>query len=184
MKPLSQLIWITSIISFFILTGCTSVPKPPIARISLNVQSNINAYSSDKTESGARPVVIRLYELTSPGPFNSLVDFSSVFYDYKTALEGKLLNSEEFILIPGERKKINWPMHLNTRFVAVVAAFKHLDHSVWYATTPIPENESTPEIYILLKGNNVLIGAKKECGFFCKLTTPKPPVGSLYEVID
>lgn len=183
MKLLLRLILATSIISLFILTGCTSTPKPPIAQISLNVQPNINSYAINQTEAEARPVVIRLYELTSLSAFNSS-DFFSVFNEHKTLLEGELVHSEEFRLIPGKKQKFNRPLHLNTRYVGVVAAFRDLEHSQWRAATAIPAKESAPEIYILLEGNKVMIGAKEACGFFCGLWAPKPPAGSLYEPIE
>lgn len=134
-------------------------------------------------EPEARPVVIRLYELTSLDAFKSK-DFISVFYDYKTALEGVLLNSEEFSLAPGTKQKFNRPLHMDTRYVGVVAAFKDIEHSEWSATTTIPSKESAPEIYIFLDRNKILVGAKRECAFFCQLSSPKPPAGTLYEAIE
>lgn len=179
-----QLTHIVSITVLLILTGCSSPPKPPIAQVSLNVQSNINLYSAaEMKESEARPVVIRLYELTSLATFNS-ADFFSIFNEYKTALANELLNSEEFRLIPGQKQKFNRTLHLDTQYVGVVAAFRDLEHSQWRAATAIPVKEQSPEIYIFLEGNKVLVGAKPECGFFCQFQSPKPQPGTLYEVID
>lgn len=182
MRFLLRFILATTAISLFILTGCASTPKPPIAQISINVQPNINSYSIDKSEPEANPVVIRLYELTSNAAFNSN-DFLSFFYDYKAALKDELLKSEEFKLIPNKKLKFNRSLHLNTQYVGVVAEFKNFEHSQWRAITAIPAKESAPEIYILLEGNKVMIGAKEACGFFCGLWSPKPPAGSLYEPI-
>ncbi|MBK9663422.1 MAG: hypothetical protein IPO71_10595 [Nitrosomonas sp.] len=43
-------IWIILIASCLILTGCSSTPKPPVAVVSLNVQPNINPFSTSTTE--------------------------------------------------------------------------------------------------------------------------------------
>lgn len=184
MKLVSHLIQITSTIALlFLLIGCSSASKPPTARISLNVQPNINPYSDGITKPEARPVVIRIYELRSLAAFNT-TDFFSIFNNYNEALDTELLNSEGFQLLPGKKLKFDRLLNADTRFIGVVSAFRDLERSQWRAATAIPLNESAPEVYILLKGNKVMIGAKRECSFFCQLRTPKPPVGSLYEFIE
>ena len=187
MTPKSQFLKIfTFLLLCLLLIGCSSTPKPPIATVSLNVQSNINSFSTitDKTKAlEARPVVVRFYELTSLSVFSS-ADFFSVFNDYKTTLESELITSEEFRLMPGQKQKFNRTLHLDTRYVGVVAAFRDLEHSQWRASTAIPVKEQSPEIYIFLEGNKVLVGAKPECGFFCQFQSPKAQPGTLYEVIE
>lgn len=181
---ITPLTLIAAITILLILIGCSSPPKPPIAQVSLNVQPNINLYSTAETkESEARPVVIRFYELTSLATFDS-ADFFSIFNEYKATLGNELLNSEEFRLIPGQKQKFNRTLHLDTRYVGVVAAFRDLEHSQWRTSVTIPVKEQSPEIYIFLEGNKVLIGAKPECGFFCQFQSPKPQPGTLYEVIE
>lgn len=165
-----------------LLTGCASAPKPTIAQISLNAQTNINpSFVSETKEGDARPIVVRFYELTTPVTFNS-ADFFSVFNEYKSTLDNELLNSEEFRLIPGHKQKFKRTLHLDTRHVGVVAAFRDIEQAQWRASTAIPVKEKNPEIYIFLEGNKILIGAKPHCGFFCK-SEPAPP-GTLYEVIE
>lgn len=183
MKRVSQLIQLTFIWSLLFLAGCSSTPKPPVAQISLNVQDAINPYTDGINEPKSRPVVIRVYELKSLAAFNT-ADFFSAFNHYQETLNTELLNSEEFHLFPGKKLKFERTLHLDTRYIGVVSAFRDLEHSQWRAATAIPREESHPEIYVLLEGNQVLIGAKPQCGFLCRLWSPKPPVGSLYEIID
>lgn len=168
MKLFSRLLWRVSIFGVLILIGCISAPKPPVAQISLNVQHNINSYTnvSDLIKSEARPVVIRFYELTSVAAFNS-TDFFSIFNDYKTVLDGELLNSEEFRLTPGMNQNFSRTLHINTRYIGVIAAFRDLEHSQWQAFAAIPAKESMPEIQISLDGNKVSVEVKKNCIFFC-----------------
>jgi predicted component of type VI protein secretion system len=82
------------------------------------------------------------------------------------------------------RQKFNRPLNLDTRYVGVVAAFRDLENAQWKAFTAVPVKEKEPEIYIFLKKNQILIGAKEPCGFFCSMWTPKPEPGTLYEVIE
>ncbi|MBK9663421.1 MAG: type VI secretion system lipoprotein TssJ [Nitrosomonas sp.] len=110
--------------------------------------------------------------------------FFSVFNDYKTALENELITSEEFRLMPGQKQKFNRTLNIDTRYVGIVAAYKDLEQSQWRASAAVPLKESAPEIYIFLEGNKIQIGAKPACGFFCQFQSPKPPPGTLYEVIE
>lgn len=185
-RVLSPFIWITFVVSCLILTGCSGPPKPPVAAVSLNVQPNINPFTTTteltKTPE-ARPVVIRFYELTSLASFNS-ADFFSIFNEYKATLENELIASEEFRLVPGQKQKFNRTLNIDTRFIGVVAAYKDLEQSQWRASTAIPPKEKAPEIYIFLDGNKIQIGAKPACGFFCQFQSTKPPPGTLYEVIE
>ncbi len=173
----------TLIITILLLVGCASAPKPPVATMSLNVQENINQYTNETSTPEARPVVIRVFELNSLAAFNT-ADFFSIFDNHSEALGSELLNSEEFQLSPGRKLKFNRTLQLDTRYVGVVAAFRDIENAHWRAATTIPANEQAPEIYILLKEKTVMIGAKQACGFFCRLWSSKPPVGSLYEVIE
>ncbi|MDR4515601.1 type VI secretion system lipoprotein TssJ [Nitrosomonas sp.] len=203
MKPLPKFYYAASISLFLFLSGCSSTPKPPIARISLNVQKDINLYCKNVSKSQmntqqinspspycpessvpeARPVVIRLYELRSLAAFNS-TDFLSVFNDFNAALGNELLFSEELRLIPGMRHKYIRPLNFDTRYIGVVAAFRDLEHAQWRTFTPIPPQEKAPQIYIFVKENTIMTGAKSPCGFFCRMWTPQPPAGTLYEMIE
>lgn len=183
MGLVSHIIRATSVLTLLFLVGCASTPKPPIAQISLNVQSDINPYSDGIAKPEARPVVIRFYELRSLAAFNT-TDFFSVFSNYNETLNTELLNSEEFQLSPGEKLKFSRTLDFDTRYVGVVAAFRDLEHAQWRATASVPPGEKDPEVYVLLQENKVMVGVKPACGFFCQLWSPKPPADSLYEIIE
>ncbi len=182
MKVVSNLTRAILVITLLFLVGCASAPKPPIAKVSLNVKDNINLYTNENNHTEARPVVIRIYELNSLAAFNN-ADFFSIFNNYEAALGSEHLNSEEFQLPPGEQLKFDRTLHIDTRYIGVISAFRDLEHAQWRAATTVPLKESAPEIYIMIEGNKVMIGAKRACGFFCRIWSPKPPVGSLYEIV-
>jgi type VI secretion system protein VasD len=183
MLPVSYVIQIVFITTLLAIAGCNSTPKPPVARISLNIQPTINPYTDGISKPEPRPVTIRIYELKSQTAF-STADYHSLTSHYKEILDNDLLNSEEFQLFPGKKFKFDRTLHPDTRFVGVVSAFRNLEHSRWRAMAALPPEESNPEIYVLLEGNQVSIGAKPACSFFCRLWSPDPPAGSLYEVIE
>lgn len=183
MLPILYAIRIIFITALLAAAGCSSTPKPPIAQISLNVQPMINPYTDGIREPEPRPVTIRIYELKSQTAF-STADYHSLISYYKETLDSDLLNSEEFQLFPGKKLRFNRTLHPDTRFVGVVSAFRDLEHARWRATAALPPDESNPEIYVLLEGNQVLIGARPECSFLCRLRSPAPPAGSLYEIIE
>lgn len=183
MPTVSHTIHVAFITILLVIAGCSSTPKPPVAQISLNVQPTINPYTDGISGPEPRPVIIRIYELKSQTAF-STADYHSLTSRYKEILDSDLLNSEEFQLSPGKKFKLDRTLHPDTRFIGVVSAFRDLEHARWRAMAALPPEESNPEIYILLESNQVSIGAKPACSFLCRLWSPDPPAGSLYEIIE
>ncbi len=90
--------------------------------------------------------------------------------------------------IEGPEITSSYPTHLETNYNAksIAISFNELvtltDPKNNIIITPPLKNK--PEIYILLEGTKVMIGAKQPCGFLCQLWSAKPPAGSLYEIIE
>lgn len=179
----SRILIAVTIILFLSLIGCSSTPKPTIAKLSFNIQPTINPYLGEKNLSEPRPVVIRIYELKSAATFNT-ADFLSLFNQFNETLKSDLLDSEEIYLSPGKKFKFDRKLNSNTQFLGVVAAFRDIELAQWRAITEMPVDELHPEIFLLVENNKILIGAKEKCGFFCQLWSPKAPPGSLYEIIE
>jgi type VI secretion system protein VasD len=76
------------------------------------------------------PVLIRLYELKAVAGFNT-GDFMSLFQRDQAELGGDLLAREEFILQPGESRKLDRTLNEQTQFVGVFAAFRDIDRARW-----------------------------------------------------
>lgn len=143
---------ITSIIALItLLLGCGSdpekpEPEPPQTLIdaqivaSCQVNPDINGRPS--------PIVVRLYELKSLGKFEE-ADFYKLFEDYSSLLSSDLLASEQFNLHPGETKIINHAVSPETKFFAVTAAYRDLNHAVWRNAIPL-ETAKTTQFKVML----------------------------------
>ncbi len=170
-----HLIKISAVAALFFLAGCASTPEPVVVRMDLHARSAVNPDANGR----ASPVVVKVYELKSTAAFDA-VDFFSVFEDGQKALGAELLNQEAFQLRPGERLELDRPLHLDTRHVAAVAAFRDLEHAQWRDSLAIPPKQAISRIIIQLDGNRILIGGEGECAFFC-LQKPQP-LGRLEEI--
>jgi len=139
-----------------LLCACASgPPKPAIIQTSVTVASDVNPDARGR----ASPVVLRLFELKNLGAFQS-ADFFSLLERDKEALGGELVAKEEFTLSPGEKKQFVRPLQADTRYVAVVAAFRDLEKSSWRAAIPVRVSQSMP-VTISLRSHDVSIRAEK-----------------------
>lgn len=167
MKFVLNVVCYISAITLLLLNGCASTPKPVIVKISINAQPSLNPDSRGRPS----PVVMKLYELKSDVAFNG-GDFFSVFDNEQKTLGGDLLNSEVFQLRPGETLKLERPIQPDARYVAVVAAFRDLEHSQWRAALAIPPKKKIKRIAVQLDANKIMISGEQKCLLWCG-STPK-----------
>ena len=99
-----------------------------------------NDLNRDEKERAA-PVLVHLYELRSSARFEA-ADYFSLQSDDRAALGGDLLKSEEFILRPGEEKRIRRKSHPDVEAVALMVGYRELAQADWRAVRhlePAPE---------------------------------------------
>lgn len=139
-----------------LLSSCASgPPKPAVIQANVTVAGDANPDARGR----ASPVVLRLFELTNLGAFQS-ADFFSLIERDKEALGGELVAKEEITLLPGEKKHFDRPLQANTRFVAVVAAFRDLEKSSWRASIPVRASQAMP-VAISVRSRDVSISVEK-----------------------
>lgn len=126
-------------------------PKPTVLQISLAVDLNANPDARGR----ASPVVARMLELKSLAAFQS-TDFFSLFDHEKDVLGSELVTKEELLLQPGENQQFTRELQPETRFVAVLAAYRDIERSRWRASIPITLNETTPVIISVRERDVVL----------------------------
>lgn len=170
-----HLIKITPVAALFFLAGCAGTPEPVVVRLDLHAKAAVNPDAQGR----ASPVVVKVYELKSTAAFDA-ADFFSVFEDGQKALGAELLNQEAFQLRPGERLELDRPLHLDTRHVAAVAAFRDLEHAQWRDSMAIPSKQAISRVVIQLDGNRILIGGEGECAYLC--LQKREPLGKLDEI--
>jgi type VI secretion system protein VasD len=147
--------------SAVLLSACAAKPpKPAPAHAELIVSGDVNPDASGR----ASPVVVRVYQLRNDGEFNG-ADFFSVYEKEKETLGASLVSREEYVLAPGENRKLELPLNAETRFIAVVAAFRDIRTARWRAISRPPEKKLTDllrkgGITVRLDKDNVTLAVK------------------------
>jgi type VI secretion system protein VasD len=120
----------------FILNGCglfsKDDPSPAAAAIAASVQLNLAASNNlnPDIEGRASPLVIRIYQLESIAAFNNS-DFFAL-YENDQALAGKDIKyREEQEIRPGQKISSKHALQSGARYIAILAAFRDLDHAQW-----------------------------------------------------
>jgi len=120
-----------------LLGACASKPpKPAPTHAELIVSADVNPDASGR----ASPVVVRVYQLRNDGEFNS-ADFFGVYEKEKETLGASLVSREEYVLAPGENRKLDLPLNGDTRFIGVVAAYRDIRVARWRAISRPPEKK-------------------------------------------
>ena len=144
-----------------LLSACAAKPpKPAPAHAELIVSGDVNPDASGR----ASPVVVRVYQLRNDGEFNG-ADFFSVYEKEKETLGASLVSREEYVLAPGEDRKLELPLNAETRFIAVVAAFRDIRTARWRAISRPPEKKLTDLLFkhgitVRLDKDNVTLAVK------------------------
>lgn len=125
------------------LGGCASkAPKP--SKVSGAIQANVQLNPS--VTNRPSPVLLRIYELKSATVFNS-ADFMALFQGDQATLAADLVSREEMMLQPGEQRPYNKTLAPETRFIAVMAAYRNLERATWrQAVAVLPGREQVLQI--------------------------------------
>jgi len=111
-------------------------PKPPPPPPKLSVRITAGAMLNPDVNGRASPVVVRVYELKSLAPFEA-ADFMSLYQQDRAVLGADLLSREEYVLAPGEEKRIEKLLGAEVRGVGVMAAFRNVEAARWRAATSV-----------------------------------------------
>ncbi|CAH1563413.1 MULTISPECIES: type VI secretion system lipoprotein TssJ [Vibrio] len=110
------------------LIGCSAanLVVDPYADLEITASHNINPDSNGRPS----PVVIYIFELTSPTVFESQ-DFFSIYESYDKVLGPDLVNKFEISLTPGQKEVYQASMSPQTEYLGLVAAFRDIENSNW-----------------------------------------------------
>jgi type VI secretion system protein VasD len=136
------------------IAGCADKPvKPVVSQIQLTVTAaaDVNPDAHNRPS----PVSARVYALKSSTIFES-ADFFSL-YDKDTATLGQdVIRQEELLLRPGDNKSIDMTLPPEARVLAVLVAFRDLEHARWRAVRLI-EIGKPSALHIKATGRQVTI---------------------------
>ncbi|MDE2119117.1 MAG: type VI secretion system lipoprotein TssJ [Betaproteobacteria bacterium] len=107
----------------------------------LDLQFVASADLNPNERGQAAPVLVRLYELSAPQPFES-ADYFELAGDDKAALGASLLRQEEFVLRPGEQRRVRRKAATGMRALGVTAAYRDLPQSAWRACRELQAPQS------------------------------------------
>lgn len=105
------------------------------------------------------PVVVRLLELKAPATFQG-ADFFALYQDEKQTLGADWVAREEFEFKPGDVQDLRFALQPDSSFVAILAAYRHLDKANWRMVLPIKLKEKN-ELTVLLNSRGVELATQR-----------------------
>jgi type VI secretion system protein VasD len=130
------------LMSALMLAACKSAPPPPPAPTVVHIDVDALAQSNPDHTGRPSPVLVRVYELKTTAAFES-TDFFTLYGKDQATLGADLNAKNEFLLKPGDHQSVETVVQPGTKFVAVVAAYRDIEHSRWRAIAPVPPNQTT-----------------------------------------
>ena len=121
--------------------SCAAPPPPPpptIVNVSLATTATVNQTPDKK---GA-PIVLRLYQLSSPAGFNG-AEFFQLFNKDQATLGTDLVKREDFELSPGQTKSATLTPTDMVKAVGVFGAYRDFQHVTWRGVADIPAHLTT-----------------------------------------
>jgi len=107
-------------------TMAQDAKEPTKLVFSIEATSGVNPDDSQRPS----PIKVRIYELKESGTFSE-ADYFSLEKTDKTVLAADLLAKDEFILRPGESKKIERKSNPQTTAIGILAGYRDLPNAVW-----------------------------------------------------
>jgi type VI secretion system protein VasD len=115
-----------------LLAGCADKPPPPpppvISRVTLNLIAGADA--NPDARGRASPLTVRVYALKTSGAFEA-ADFFSLFDKDQATLGAEMVQREEFLLRPGDNKKLELSLAPDVKAIGLVAAYRDLERARW-----------------------------------------------------
>ncbi|WP_309924010.1 type VI secretion system lipoprotein TssJ [Caballeronia sp. LZ033] len=129
---------VSALVCALALGACASSDAPPAHEpLKLDVAIRASSTVNPDDQKRAAPILVRVYELKSLDAFNE-ADFQSLQDKDKTVLAADLVMRDQFMLRPGESRRIARNAHGASTALGVIAAYRDLPHAVWRATTLLP----------------------------------------------
>lgn len=107
-------------------------PPPPKLTISIAAGRMVNPDINGR----ASPVILRIYELKSPAPFDG-ADFMSLYQQDRSVLGGELIAREELVMEPGQNQAISKLLAPEARVLGVIAIFRDVERARWRSSVTL-----------------------------------------------
>jgi len=147
-RILQTAFWFVFIIG---LTGCFGGPSAIRIKGSIQTSYDVNPDPTGQ----ASPIVVRIYQLRSPGPFQNS-DFFELYDNEIATLGENLITWEEFELQPNHDLEYNTKFDPETRYMGVIAAFRDLENARWRELVTLPDKR---KVHIHIKLESLAVSA-------------------------
>lgn len=122
------------VLTLLALGGCArdKAPDPSPVELVLTASPEVNPDRNDRPS----PVLVRVYELSSTGAFET-ADFFAVLEQDQAVIGSEMVNRWEFQLDPGETTTLDASFQAASGFIGIFAAYRQIDQAQWRAVAPI-----------------------------------------------
>jgi type VI secretion system protein VasD len=122
-----------------LLPGCKSADsRPTVLKLKLSASPTVNRDGSGRPS----PIAVRIYELKSPGTIDT-ADFFTLQTKDQATLGTDLNTRRDYMLRPGDVLNLEQTLQPDTRYVALVAAYREVERSRWRAVHPVTPHKTT-----------------------------------------
>ncbi len=126
--------WLLAVAAGTLLTACAAPEKPVTTPVTLNLVAAPD--TNPDVQGRASPLVTRYYVLKAPGAFES-ADFFALQDKDTATLGADLVQREEFILRPGERRRVQLTLAADVKALGFTGAYRDLSHARWRLSTTL-----------------------------------------------
>lgn len=139
-------------LSVLLLAGCSSkqvqTVLPYSVPVSIEVADDVNQYGDGRP----RSVVVRIYQLTEPGPFEN-AEFLDLYQSDTLLLADSLVDVRYLDpLVPGSELQMNLDVQVQSRYLAVLAEFADYINARATGIAVLSEEPDQYPVYIRLNG--------------------------------
>ncbi|WP_177419184.1 type VI secretion system lipoprotein TssJ [endosymbiont of Lamellibrachia barhami] len=172
MRSRHLLLFFTLILSLLFI-GCGEKKAPPPTQLAAKFLASLHV--NPNAEGTPSPVVVRFYELKTPGIFED-TDFFTLYDGDIAVLGADLVARNEFKVMPGKTLPLLRELDPKTRFIGVMAAFRDLNNAIWRATAPIALHQVNAYTILLGRGEVSISETKPARDDEQKKKSQEPPM--------
>lgn len=149
----SRILRLLSVLVALCTAGMSAIGQEAKEATKLLLHIEATAQSNPDASGRASPVKVRIYELKDSAGFAE-ADYFSLSNGDKSVLSSDLLGRDEFILRPGESRKLERKSNPKTQAIGVLVGYYDLN-STWRVIHPLPEAPDVAWYRALLPSNKL-----------------------------
>ena len=134
-----------------VLSGGGDAP-PPKEPAKIDISISADAKLNQDIQGRGAPMLVRVYELKSEVAFQD-ADFFALQNSDKAALGADLLAVDQYIIRPGETRKILRKSHPETTAIGIFAGYRDLPNATWRVVHKMPPAADVSWYRVLIPAN-------------------------------